>query len=300
MRTVPEEPGEVRAGRHEGPSGLITDVIEFSAVDGPGNRFVVFTQGCNLDCVACHNPYTINPCIDCGDCVVSCPSGALSLDAEGRVLWDAATCTGGDACIDVCEYDSTPKARPLSVADLVARIRPAAPFLSGVTVSGGEATQQAGFVRALFAALKADAELARLTCFVDTNGDADPAIWELLSPVLDAAMVDLKCLDDAIHRRMTGSGNERILASIRLLAAAGKLHEVRLLLLPGVNDADPLLAETGAWLAAVDPRMRVKVIGFRHHGVRPSLIPLREPSAGQRAHYADILRGQGDFDLVVV
>jgi pyruvate formate lyase activating enzyme len=155
-------------------------------------------------------------------------------------------------------------------------------------------------VRALFAALKADAELARLTCFVDTNGDADPSTWELLSPVMDAAMVDLKCLDDAIHRRMTGAGNERILASIRLLAATGKLHEVRLLLLPGVNDADGLLAGTGAWLAAIDPRMRVKVIGFRHHGVRPSPIPLREPSAGQRAHYADILRGQGDFDLVVV
>lgn len=281
-------------------TGLITDVIEFSAVDGPGNRFVVFTQGCNLDCIACHNPYTINPCIDCGDCVVSCPSGALSIDAAGKVLWDAATCAGGDTCIDVCEYDSTPKARAFAVADLLARIRPAAPFLSGVTVSGGEATQQAGFVRALFTALKSDTGLARLTCFVDTNGDADSDTWKLLFPVMDAAMVDLKCLDDAIHRRMTGSGNERVLASIRLLAAAGKLHEVRLLLLPGVNDADELLAQTGRWLSAVDPRMRVKVIGFRHHGVRPSVVPLREPSAEQRAHYADVLRAEGDFDLVVV
>ena len=269
MITVPEEPGAlrdvavreltvspqdpVRAGRHEGPPGLITDIIEFSAVDGPGNRFVVFTQGCNLDCVACHNPYTINPCIDCGDCVVSCPSGALSLDLAGKVLWDANTCTGGDTCIAVCEYDSTPKARTLAVADVLERLRPAAPFLSGVTVSGGEATQQAGFVRALFAAIKSDPSLARLTCFVDTNGDADQATWDLLDPVLDAAMVDLKCFDDAIHRRMTGSGNERILASIRLLAARGKLHEVRLLLIPGVNDADDLLAATGRWLADVDP-----------------------------------------------
>jgi len=290
------------AGVGEGQviAGLITDVIEFSAVDGPGNRFVVFTQGCNLDCVACHNPHTINPCIDCGDCVSSCPSGALSLDAAGKVLWDAAACAGGDTCIDVCEYDSTPKARTLAVADLIARIRAAAPFLSGVTVSGGEATQQAGFVRALFTALKADAQLARLTRFVDTNGDADPATWDLLSPVLDAAMIDLKCLDDAIHRRITGAGNERILASIRLLAAAGKLHEVRLLLLPGVNDADDLLAATGAWLAAINPRMRVKVIGFRSHGVRTSVVPLREPSAEQRARYAAILRAAGDLDLVML
>ena len=188
----------------------------------------------------------------------------------------------------------------MAVAEVVERIRPAAPFLSGVTVSGGEATQQAGFVRSLFTAIKADPELARLTCFVDTNGDADAGIWESLDPVMDAAMVDLKCLDDVIHRRMTGSGNGRILASIRLLAAGGKLHEVRLLLLPGVNDADELLAATGRWLAEVDPRLRVKVIGFRHHGVRPSPVPLREPSTQQRAHYAEILRSCGDFDLVVV
>lgn len=285
--------------RHEGAaSGLITDVIEFSAVDGPGNRFVVFLQGCNLDCVACHNPYTINPCIDCGDCVTSCPSGALSLDVAGKVLWDAGVCTGGDTCIDVCEYDSTPKARTLAVTDLVERIRPAVPFLSGITVSGGEATQQPAFVRALFAAVKA--EFPRLTCFVDTNGDTDPATWDLLDPVMDAAMVDLKCLDDAVHRRITGASNVRVLDTIRLLASRRRLFEVRLLLMSGVNDADDLLAETGRWLASVDPNLRVKVIGYRHHGVRPSPIPLREPTAAQRAHYADVLRDQGLSELVVV
>ncbi|MFZ0530677.1 MAG: radical SAM protein, partial [Propionicimonas sp.] len=172
--------------------------------------------------------------------------------------------------------------------------------LSGVTVSGGEATGQAGFVRALFSAIKADPGLSRLTCFVDTNGDAAPAVWDDLAEVMDAAMVDLKCLDDAIHRRITGAGNERVLASIRLLAARGQLHEVRLLLIAGVNDADGLLARTGRWLAAVDPRMRVKVIGFRAHGVRPSPIPLREPDAAQRAHYAEVLRRHGDLDVVVV
>jgi len=169
-----------------------------------------------------------------------------------------------------------------------------------VTVSGGEATQQAGFVRALFAAIKADPKLSRLTCFVDSNGDTDSGDWDNLADVMDAAMIDLKCLDDVIHRRITGSSNARVLDSIRLLASRRQLYEVRLLLLAGVNDADDLLAETGRWLASVDPRMRVKVIGYRHHGVRPSPIPLREPSAEQRAHYAEIVRAQGDFEIVVV
>lgn len=280
--------------------GLVTDCIEFSAVDGPGNRFVVFLQGCNFDCLACHNPYTIKECIDCGDCVVTCPSGALSLDVAGKVVWDAGVCAGTETCINVCEYDSTPKARTLAVAELLEQIRPAAPFLSGLTISGGEATQQAAFVLALFTAVKADPVLAGLTCFVDTNGDTDQTTWDLLDPVLDAAMVDLKCLDADLHAQIAGAGNERVLESIRLLAARGKLHEVRLLLLAGLNDSDETLASTGEWLAAINPAMRVKVIGFRHHGVRPSPIPLREPTAEQRAHYAAVLAEHGDFDLVVI
>ena len=54
------------------PPGLVTDCLESSAVDGPGNRFIVFLQGCGFDCLACHNPYTINPCDDCGACLPAC------------------------------------------------------------------------------------------------------------------------------------------------------------------------------------------------------------------------------------
>src|SRR4051812_48495609 len=135
--------------------GLVTDTISFSNVDGPGNRFVVFLQGCNFDCVACHNPYTIDVCNDCGDCVAHCPSGALSFGALAEVRWDGDASTGGDTCLAVCPWDASPKVRVMEVAGLLPRIRRAAPFLSGITVSGGEATQQAEFVQALFRALKA-------------------------------------------------------------------------------------------------------------------------------------------------
>jgi pyruvate formate lyase activating enzyme len=280
-------------------AGLVTDTIEFSAVDGPGNRFVVFLQGCTFDCAACHNPYTIQPCIDCGACVPVCPTGALSL-VRDRVLWDANLCAGGDACVAACPHDSTPKARSRSVADLMAQIRLAAPFLSGITVSGGEATLQASYVAELFEAVKADPATGRLTCFVDTNGDATREIWDRLLPVTDGVMVDLKCLDPEIHLRITGASNARTLRSIEHLAARDRLYEVRLLMLPGLNDDDELLAATGQWLAEIDPRMRLKVIGFRHHGVRPGPLPLVEPTGTQRRHYGDVLAAQGDFDVTVV
>lgn len=36
----------------------IAGIVEESIVDGPGIRFVVFTQGCRHNCPACHNPHT--------------------------------------------------------------------------------------------------------------------------------------------------------------------------------------------------------------------------------------------------
>lgn len=34
----------------------IAGIVEESIVDGPGIRLVVFTQGCNHNCIGCHNP----------------------------------------------------------------------------------------------------------------------------------------------------------------------------------------------------------------------------------------------------
>ena len=188
----------------------------------------------------------------------------------------------------------------MSVDELVAQVRKVAPFLSGVTASGGEATQQTEFVRAWFAALKADPALGRLTTFVDSNGAASPDVWDSLAPVMDGAMIDLKCLDPVIHQEMTGQPNDETLASIRQLAAMGKLYEVRLLLLAGVNDEPALLRRTGEWLAEVDPHMRVKVIGFRDHGARPHDPPLVAPTTEQRDAAASILADIAPFDLCVV
>ncbi len=207
---------------------LVAGVARSSAVDGPGNRYVLFLQGCNFDCVACHNPSTIGR------------GAGADPDAEER-----------------------------SIGEVLEDIRRDAPFLSGVTVTGGEPTLQLPGLAALLAAIKNDEGLGHLTTLVDTNGTLSAAGWDRLLPVLDGAMVDLKAASRALHHELTGSGNERVKASIRYLAERGKLFEVRLLVIEGVTDTDRELRRWAAFLRDVDPALPVRLMAFRHAGTRP-------------------------------
>lgn len=280
--------------------GHLNNFIRFSAVDGPGNRFVLFLQGCNFNCINCHNPYTIAECNNCGLCVEPCPEDALTLTAEPLVVVDRARCTECGICIDVCPYDSTPLSRWVSVDEIVEEIRVVAPFLSGITVSGGEATLQADFVGALFAAVKAAPDLRHLTTFVDTNGAAPQAVWEQLIPVMDGAMVDLKAFDPATHELLTAHGNEAVLESIRYLARHGRLQEVRLLMIPGYNDDRDVVSATADWLRTVDPDMRIELIGYRGHGVRIESEHLVEPEGALMRELAAAVTAVGLPEPVLV
>ncbi len=248
--------------------GLLNNVLPFSSVDGPGNRSVVFLQGCNLACVYCHNPYTIGLCTHCGECVEPCPERALGW-ADGKVVVDWALCTRCGVCIDVCPESSTPLAQSVTPDDLVDRLRPAARFTSGITVSGGEATVQPDFLVAFTAAVKADPDFAGKTILIDSNGATPVGVWDRLAPTIDGVMLDLKAWTSEEHANLTGSGNAAVLDSAEHLARLGLLSEIRFVLVPGWNDHASSIEAMAGWLRPLGAPL--KLIGVRHHGaVSPS------------------------------
>ncbi|MEG0175673.1 MAG: YjjW family glycine radical enzyme activase [Aeromonas sp.] len=282
-------------------TAVVSRILPFSCVDGPGNRLVIFLQGCNFRCPGCHNPHTIGLCDHCGDCVADCPSGALTM-AEGRVSWQGGLCTHCDRCTDGCPRQASPKTRVMPVAEVLAELRRYGPLLSGVTVSGGEATTQLPFVVALFTLIKADPELVRLSCLLDSNGSLPLAGWQRLLPVLDGAMLDLKGWRDEVHRALTGYDRERVLASLQLLARCGKLAELRLLQVPGrtdfVDEGGRLDAGLCAFLQSLGP-IPIRLNGFRHHGVRGEALSWQEAGMEelQRLAKALIAKGFGPIAL---
>ena len=156
----------------------------------------------------------------------------------------------------------------MGVSEVLDDIRAAMPYISGITVSGGEATVQHEFVLELFKEIKRLPEFAHLTTFIDSNGNAPESIWNSLAPFTDGVMLDLKALDDATHIALTGSSNAVVLESIKFLDSINKLFEVRLLLVPGQNDSDEELIKTAVWLKSINPEMKIKINAFKTHGVR--------------------------------
>ncbi|MFU0911001.1 YjjW family glycine radical enzyme activase [Kluyvera intermedia] len=244
---------------------LVSKIIPFSCVDGPGSRLALFLQGCNLRCKNCHNPWTMGRCNDCGECVPQCPHQALSL-REGKVVWQAEVCQQCDTCLHLCPQQSTPMAQVMSVEQVIEQISKVAPFIEGITVSGGEATTQLPFVCALFQQIKQTSGLEHLTCLVDSNGELPISGWEKLRTMCDGVMVDLKCWDNERHLALTGRGNTRIKQSLHWLAQRGMLSELRLLVIPEQTDYLQEATALSAFIAELGD-IPVRLNAFHAHGV---------------------------------
>ncbi|WP_298445451.1 YjjW family glycine radical enzyme activase [uncultured Ferrimonas sp.] len=261
--------------------GHISKLLPFSCVDGPGSRLVVFFQGCNMDCGSCHNPHSVGHCNQCGDCAEVCPHNAITMRSDIRHC-NSSLCQQCDSCIDQCPRRCNPTSQHYSVDELVKRIAGHAPLLDGVTFSGGEASLQHRFLLPLCDALAADPHTQQLSRLVDSNGLLAAAKWATLLPKIDGVMLDIKAIDEILHRKLTRRSNVQVLASAELLAEAGKLTELRWLIIEGLNDSSAEINAMIRFYRSLAQQPPLRLNAFHHHGVRHEFAQAHQPTSPER------------------
>lgn len=241
--------------------GRINKIIPFSNVDGDGNRTAIFLQSCPLHCLYCHNSETINDCKNCGECVKTCPSHALTI-VDNKVSYDYKKCINCDTCIKVCPHLASPKIRLMDANEVLDEIKRFFPYIRGITISGGECMNQAEFCLDLFKLVKKHS----LTTYLDSNGYYDFKNYPELIKYTSGVMLDVKALDNDFHVFLTGKSNETILENLKYLLNINKLKEVRTVLIPTFEEENIKTVQEVAKI--IQDKCTYKLICYRPIGVR--------------------------------
>ncbi len=259
-----------------------------------------------MQCQWCHNPESRSSsaehglrkgrCIGCGQCAETCPEQAISLvpleilPPDGRdekrrfptglvenrpapashkrgPVTDPDKCKLCGQCVDTCMAGAREIiGRAMTVSEVMVEVEQDIIFYDqsggGVTFSGGEPLMQPEFLLAVLNQCQAQ----QIHTAVDTSCYAEPKIVEMVSERTDLFLCDLKHMDNEIHERFTGVGNNLILDNIRRLSEAGKEIVIRIPVIPGFNDEKANIEATGKFTASLRGVIRVDILPFNRGG----------------------------------
>lgn len=209
--------------------GNIHSLESFGLVDGPGVRAVVFFAGCNLRCRFCHNPDTWA----FGGALHPTAEELLKTVLRYRAYWGKNGEKGG------------------------------------VTASGGEPLLQLDFLTRFFSLCKREGVHTAL----DTAGEPfsmeeeTRKRFDKLLSVTDLVLLDIKAFGRELHKKVTGKGNENILAFAEYLSARGTPLWIRRVLVPGLNDDETDLKETAAFIKTLKTVRKTEILPYHTLGV---------------------------------
>ena len=139
----------------------------------------------------------------------------------------------------------------------------------GITVSGGEPLLQLDFMLELFRKAKE----AGVSTVIDTAGQPftreEPFFskFEELMRYTDLVMLDIKEMNPARHKTLTGHNNDNILELARYLDSIGKPVWIRHVLVPERSDFDEDLDALGAFVKTLSNVERVEVLPYHTLGI---------------------------------
>jgi len=259
----------------------ILRIEKLSSYDGDGLRSVVFLKGCPLRCQWCSTPESHEmatdfgvrqgKCTHCLTCVDNCPERAIAYDAgQDLFITDMKRCSDCRQCVDDCLAGARTAYGYTATADeILQEVAKDSVFYyhsgGGVTVSGGEPFLQSDFLRELLEGCL----LQGINTAVETCGHVAWDAIEGVLPFIDTLFYDLKHMDDAVHKRLTGVGNRLILDNLQKIDRNAQAHNiiVRLPAIPGLNDDDTNLRAMGEFCRNLKKLKEIQLLPYHRLGI---------------------------------
>lgn len=196
-------------------TGQVFDIQRYSTKDGPGVRTTVFLKGCPLRCQWCSNPE-------------SQQKYSQVMDYPNRRVISGKRMTPEEV-LKLLQKDT-----------LFYRNSG-----GGITLSGGEPTQQAEFAIELLSSC----QRSGFHTILDTSGYCR---WKVLQEILryvDLVFFDIKHMDEDKHKDLTGVSNKLILENARRISLAGTPMVIRFPVIPGRNDSMRNIRRLGEYVS---------------------------------------------------
>lgn len=163
---------------------------------------------------------------------------------------------------------ATSAAEELTAEDVLNEYRKNQAFYEngGITVTGGEPLAQIAFVTELFQKARDEG----IHTALDTSGVSfDPENTEKIDRLLavcNLVLLDLKHMDSAAHRDLTGRGNENVLAFARHLNLRRVKTHVRHVLVPTLTDSEEHLKSLAAFVAKLGNVEKIDLLPYHTMG----------------------------------
>ena len=172
----------------------------------------------------------------------------------------------------------------------------------GITVSGGEPLLQLEFLTELFGKAKAKGVNTCIDTAAGPFTRAEPWFGKFrkLMDVTDLLLLDLKHIDPAAHRELTGADNANVLDCAKFLSEIGKPVWIRHVLVPSITSDEANLTKLSAFINTLTNVKRVEVLPYHSLGVPKwkalglpyALEGVQSPPVEQRALADRILCGK--------
>lgn len=211
--------------------GKIQSIETFGLVDGPGVRYVLFLQGCNMRCKYCHNPETWS--LDNAKLTVSARD-AFNKAYRYKNYWTKNGKVNG-----------------------------------GITVSGGEPLLQIDFVTEFFKLAKKKGVHTVIDTSGSPFTREEPFFSKFneLMKYTDLVMLDIKQTDCDKHIELTGRSNKNILDMAKYLSEINKDMWVRRVLVPNLTDDENELNNLYEFISSLKNVKKVEILPYHTLGL---------------------------------